>query len=57
MNTDQETPRRKTDDEIRARIAEHQVVVDEEELNGGQGNEDWSLAIQAIGELRWVMGE
>ena len=47
----------KTEEEIRARIAIHQQAVDEEELNGGDGNEDWMLAAKSIIELRWVLGE
>jgi len=43
--------------EIRERIAMRQREVEEEELNGGAGNEDWNLAITAIVELQWVLGE
>jgi len=48
---------RKTDEEIRARIAEHQKAAEEEELNGGNGSEDWLLSKVAKGELEWVLGE
>lgn len=48
---------RKTELEIRERIAIHQQEVEEEELNGGNGSEDWLLAAMARDELRWVLGE
>jgi len=47
----------KTEEEIRERIAMHQRAEDEEVANGGEGNEDWLLAIVAKRELRWVLGE
>ena len=49
--------KRKTDEEIRARIAEHQQSVDEEEESGHTGGEDWLLAGMRKDELSWVLGE
>lgn len=53
----QDAPQRRTDDEIRARIAIHQAAVDEEEDNGGMGNQDWSEAEVAKHELLWVLSK
>lgn len=47
----------KTEQEIRDRIRAHQLSVEEEEANGGLGGEDWTLAVTAISELQWVLGE
>lgn len=47
----------KTEQEIRERIRAHQLAVEEEQANGGAGGEDWNLAVTAIVELQWVLGE
>lgn len=47
----------KTEQEIRERIATHRQVATDEELDGRIGGEDWSHAMMAEGELRWVLGE
>lgn len=47
----------KTEAEIRERIAQRQKDANEEEMNGGIGGEDWNLAMTAIAELQWALGE
>jgi hypothetical protein len=49
---------RRTDEEIRERIAMWQQAIEEEMENGGSGGEDWwREAKTAIRELSWVLGE
>ena len=47
---------RKTDEEIRARIAQAQRDIDEELDNGLVGGEDWAEAVTTKQTLEWVMG-
>ncbi len=47
----------KTEAEIRERIAMRQREVEDEEVKGGVGGEDWNLAVTAMAELQWVLGE
>jgi len=49
--------RRKTDEEIQARIAMLQEYADNEVRNGLAGGEDWIRAVQGVIEQRWVLGE
>lgn len=47
----------KTEQEIRWRIAEHQLEIDEEERDGRAGGEYWSMEVTARDALRWVLDE
>lgn len=48
---------RKTDEEIRERVAYFQASLAEEEDEGRSGGDDWCEASTALYWLRWVLGE
>ena len=53
----QEEGRRRTDEEVRERIAEHQKAIEWEEERGREGGMGWLLTATKMDELRWVLGE
>lgn len=52
-----DTPKRKTDEEIRERITYFQASIEDEEAHGLAGGEDWMEAVTASRWLKWVLGE
>lgn len=47
----------KTEQEIRARIAELEADITEEAERGHEGGDDWWGDVLRLQELRWVLGE
>ena len=49
--------KRATEQEIRERIAAQSKLVEDREKYGRISGEEWRLAMRAIAELKWVLGE